>query len=438
MVGVSSLFCGAAQAGNIDNLRFVDKDLNVTIIGPGQPAPGLIQGDLVGEVEFQSDLRDVNTGEFSYGDMTALWAFETPDLGYVTLNNPDVDGYEWHGALGGQDVSVIAFDPVSGIGTARVTIAVGDHGNPQAPLGTPHLPEDSDFEIVLGWESSLGLDMAGNPMNTLAHAESPLAADWPDVYFIEAHSAPSQFEIGPGFQEMWLCVSETSPFARTFDLTVQPATRAELGATIVTLPAGEFTVPITIRGLEKGKARVTAREGGALVGRSDRIPVTIDGAPEFEEWATAGAGGEVGGSAGAFSADKKCVRGFYVHGPDEPVRNYCFPEKKEPNPAPQCVGENTDGEPDGHVYWHYPDECKGDPGNCLTSAVKPASDYYFYRFHSKEKYTTSRRSWDVSSKPFGVGGGTTATAFYSTWCCKYVYDDSREPGNKGGAEVICR
>ena len=71
MVGVSSLFCGAAQAGNIDNLRFVDKDLNVTIIGPGQPAPGLIQGDLVGEVEFQSDLRDVNTGEFSYGDMTA-------------------------------------------------------------------------------------------------------------------------------------------------------------------------------------------------------------------------------------------------------------------------------------------------------------------------------------------------------------------------------
>ena len=438
---------GEAQSGQVSNLRFLDLEQNLSSIGPGAPAPGLKQGDLLGEFQFQSDQLDQATGTYTYSELGVLWKIESEGE-VIHMADPTIPGWEWLGANQHQEVLVTDFDTTTGVGTARLDLPIGQSLEESGPASAltpyPHLPEDVALTAVVGWKGRLGLSAGGSPLNVLETLTATFDVAWPDVY-ITSGDFISEIGTTGSPRTVMVCLKEKVAFNRVFDLSVRPSHRATLVNTSVTILAGEGFVEAQFIAESPGPIQVTALEGGTIAAESDRFSIVP---LLFMQELGASSGFAIGASSGATGMtqaefesandelDKLCIEEYTGGGPSQPTYTWCTPCTNPP--SLDCPGEPAMGQTAPPMIIYRPAACTGDPSECFL-VLEPPAPLYTYRFSSSVSKIckTITQNADVSTKPFGVGGGTgtSTTQYWYNMCCKYVYDPSTPSGVTTNGQV---
>ncbi len=435
--------------GDIANLRFIDLERNVTPLEGGVELPSLTAGDLVGEIAFQSDQYDQGAGQYSYGVLAVFWKLEGAD-GYAHFSSVSQPGWEWLGRSKFVPPVVTSFDESTGAGVATFSLPVGrgikESGPMSAATNYPHVPEDAELTMAIGWQSAMSIGAAGSLQGELVRSAQQIDNTWPDVY-VTSGDFVTELPLEPETRTIRLALRGSALTPRTFTVSPVPAYRASLPGSQVTIPAGASFVEVPFTPQSVGLVKFRVVEAGLEVAESEAFRIEqLVRAKELDPggvWALSGPNGaqqEVEETP-LFDEGKLCVEGFTPWGPAQPLYVTC--SKCEPNAANAqvCCGEPAPGTDAGPMTFSTPTACVGDPGLCLWT-LTPPYELSTYRFSSKTamiKCKAITLTATLAVKPFGVGGAVTTTTETPGWqvCCTYAYDPTTPSGEFTNGRTCC-
>ncbi|MEO2094409.1 MAG: hypothetical protein ABGY71_10135 [bacterium] len=446
IASLASLAAAQANMGEeLTNLRFSDSKRNLTLIGPDNPVPGLVQGTLSGEVAFLSDQVNSDSGEYTCPELAILWSLEGKD-GFVHFSNTSTPGWQWLGQSLSAVVLVPDFDNTTGAGTATLRIPVGlslaETGAISSRTHYPHMPEHATLSVLLGWKTELRISDMGLPEGTLAVYTQQVPVQWPEAWVV-ADDFVNQVGVDSEPRSLTICMNHRARTDRTLRVIVEPDHRASLESAVITVPAGAFVATARFVALSPGDIRFSFFEdkdfpNGALVARSDEfhiVPLLFIGEVGSE---TGFAHGGVDGPTAMLKSEfepgdsdptKLCVPGTSPGGPADPVRVLCNPC----GGSRVCAGDHAPGTAAPPVTLYTPDACIGDPGPC-NLFLTPRYDLPVYRFReSKEKVCKTISGTAHLQGGIGIigGGGSTSWTIYKyETCCKYDLDANADSGEQ--------